>query len=289
MGLITVGQENTTDINLYYEDHGQGDPIVLIHGYPFSGSAWEKQMMYLIEKGYRVITYDRRGFGLSSKAATGYDYDTFAKDLDYLMNELDLQDAVLVGHSMGTGEVVRYLAKYGSDRVKGGVLVSPIPPFILKTDDNPNGVDQKVFDGFKEKIKQDRFAFVTDFMENFYNLGLLNHGISEEKMRVDMNLAFMSSPVGFLKCVDTWLTDFRPDLQKIKTPMLVIHGDKDKILPYDLTAKLLPKLIGAKLETIEAGSHGIPWTHADEISRMIFEFVQGLEPKIEARPENRIH
>ncbi|HXH74240.1 MAG TPA: alpha/beta hydrolase [Bacteriovoracaceae bacterium] len=267
MPFINVGQENSTEIELYYEDHGQGDPMVLIHGYPFSGLAWEKQVSYFLEKGFRVITYDRRGFGQSSKTATGYDYDTFAKDLDAIMTELDLGDVTLVGHSMGTGEVTRYISQYGSERVKCGVLISPIPPFLL------NGVDKEVFRGFKAAIVKDRYEFITEFLNNFYNLGKLNFSVSDEKLRADFILASSSSPIAFYKCVDTWTTDFRDDLTHIDIPMLVIHGDKDKILPFDYTAKLLPDLIDADLRVIKGGSHGIPWTHADEISRMILEFI----------------
>lgn len=274
MPFINVGQENSGDIELYYEDMGKGDPLVLIHGYPFSGLAWEKMVPFFLGKGFRVITYDRRGFGMSAKPASGYDFDTFAKDLNAIMVELELENVTLVGHSMGSGEVTRYISHYGADRVKCGVLVSPLQPFLLKTADNQTGVDQSVFDGFKEAIVKDRYAFITQFLKNFYNLGILTTNMSEEKLRADFNLASISSPIAFLKCVDTWITDFRKDLPKLKNiPMLVIHGEKDQIIPIDASAKLLPQLTGCELKVIEGGSHGLPWTHADMLSQMIFDFM----------------
>lgn len=274
MPFINVGEENNKEVMLYFEDHGQGEPVVLIHGYPFSGTAWEKQLSMLIDEGYRVITYDRRGFGLSSNTAVGYDYDTFASDLNVIMRDLHLKNATLVGHSMGTGEITRYLSKYGSDRVKCAVLISPLQPYMLKTDDNKAGLEQKIFDEFKEAIRKDRYAFTTEFLKNFYNLGIMNHGVSEEKLRVDFNLASLSSPVAFLKSVDTWLTDFRMDLPKIDVPLMVIHGDKDKILPFESTAKLIPNYIkNADIKVIKGGSHGIPWTHGEEIGKMVIEFM----------------
>lgn len=268
MPFIKVGQENSGDIELFYEDFGSGDPLLLIHGYPFSGLAWEKQISYFLDKGFRVITYDRRGFGMSSKTSIGYDYDTFTNDLNILMNALDLRDVTLVGHSMGSGEVTRYISKFGTDRVKCGVLVSPLQPYLLQT------VPQKVFDDMKEQIVKDRYAFIPQFLKNFYNLGILNTSLSEEKLAADFALAASSSPIAMLKCVDTWTTDFRQDLQKLKNfPILVIHGEKDQILPIDSTANLLPDLIGCELKVIDGGSHGIPWTHAEMISTMIFEFM----------------
>ncbi len=275
MPFLNVGQENSGDIDLYYQDMGKGDPIIMIHGYPFSGLAWEKQVSYFLEKGFRVITYDRRGFGLSSKPAIGYDYETFAHDLNAFIVGMELENVTLVGHSMGTGEVTRYISRFGSEHVKCAVLVSPLQPFLLKTSDNQSGVEQKVFDGFKEAIVKDRYAFITQFLKNFYNLGILTTNVSEEKLRADFTLAASSSPIAFLKCVDTWLTDFRKDLPKLKeVPMLVIHGDKDQIIPFDSSAKLLPDLIGCELKVIEGGSHGIAWTHADMLSKMIFDFME---------------
>jgi non-heme chloroperoxidase len=230
--------------------------------------------MFLVEEGYRVITYDRRGFGQSSKTTFGYDYDTFARDLDNLIEMLNLTNITLVGHSMGSGEVTRYISSFGQQRIKCAVMISPIPPFLLKTEQNKSGVDKKIFEGFKEAILKDRFAFISEFLKNFYNLGILNHGVSEEKLRADFNIACISSPVAFLKCVDTWLTDFRNDLSSIKVPLLVIHGDKDNILPMDSTAKLISHYVPMDFKIIKNGSHGIPWTHAEEINSLMVEFMQ---------------
>jgi non-heme chloroperoxidase len=173
MPYITVGQENSATIDLYYEDLGTGQPIVLIHGFPLNGHSWEKQVLVLLNAGYRVITYDRRGFGHSSQPSSGYDYDTFAADLNTLMTKLDLQNTVLVGFSMGTGEVTRYLGKYGSERVQKAVLMAPVPPFLLKTDDNPEGVDQSVFDGIMKAIVEDRPAYFSTFFQGFFNVDVL--------------------------------------------------------------------------------------------------------------------
>lgn len=276
MPFITVDKENSSDIRIHYEDHGQGEEVlVLIHGYPFSGTAWEKEEAVFLQEGYRVITYDRRGFGLSSKPSSGYNWDTFANDLDKLLTTLDLRNVTLVGHSMGSGEVTRYLANFGSDRISRAVMISPIPPFLLKTDEN-EGVPQSKFDEFKDAIKKDRYAFISEFLKNFYNLKMIfgNADLSDEKLRADFNLAASSSPIGFFECVSTWTADFRQDLSKITVPCLVIQGDADKILPFEFTGKKLAEKISAKLVTISGGSHGIPWTHADEISREIIEFMQ---------------
>ena len=275
MPFVTVGQENSQDIKLHFEDHGSGEVILMIHGYPFSGSAWEKEEAFLLNEGFRVITYDRRGFGMSSRPSTGYDYDTFASDLDSLLTHLDLHDVTLVGHSMGTGEIARYLATFGSDRISRAVFVAPIPPFILKTDDNSNGVEQSVFDEFKKAIEVDRYAFITDFLKKFYNTSkILGKPLSDEKLRADFNLASISSPTAFLKCVDTWTTDFRDDLPKIDVPCLVIQGDADEILPFELTGKLLSEKLDCDLKVIPGGSHGIPWTHADMINEEILSFMR---------------
>ena len=275
MPYIEVGQENSAPIKIHYEDHGSGQPVVLIHGFPFSGRAWEKEESALLDAGYRVITYDRRGFGDSSKPTVGYDYDTFVADLGALLTKLDLHGAVLVGHSMGTGEVTHYLATKGSERVRKGVLISAIPPFLLKTNDNPNGLEQKLFDGFQEQIRADRFAYLTGFNADFFNVDeTLGNSLSEEALEAHWNTAITASPVGTYACVPTWLTDFRDDLPKLDVPILVIHGDADRILPYDITAKLLPdKINDCKLVTIHDGPHGIPWTHAEQINKELLKFI----------------
>jgi non-heme chloroperoxidase len=276
MPYVTVGHENSGSIDLYYEDHGSGAPVVLIHGYPLSGKAWDKQVPALLEAGKRVIAYDRRGFGRSSQPTSGYDYDTFAADLDALMNALDLRDATIVGHSMGTGEVTRYLGTYGSARVAGGVLVSPIPPFLLLTDDNPQGLPQSLFDGFVDTAKTDIPAWMTAFLANFFSTGAgRDTGVSDEAVQANWNLAVSASATAAVECIGTWATDFRDDLPKIDVPLLVIHGDADQVLPFEKTAQRVGEFTDdLELVVVPGGSHAIPWTHADEVNDALLAFVQ---------------
>ena len=275
MPTITVGKENSGNIDLYYEDHGTGNPVILVHGWPLSGASWEKQVPVLLEAGHRVITYDRRGFGESSKPTTGYDYDTFAEDLHKLVTTLNLKDAALVGFSMGGGEVARYLGKYGNKHVSKAVFISSIPPFLLKTSDNPEGVDGSVFDGIKKGIAADRPAFLTQFLSNFYNLDVLGGKlISEEAVQLSWNIGAGASPKGTLDCVSAWLTDFRNDLKKIDVPTLVVHGDADRILPLAATAKRTQEFVkGSKLVVVEGGPHGLTWTHAEKVNRELLAFL----------------
>lgn len=275
MGHVTVGQENSTAIELYYEDHGSGAPVVLIHGWPLNGASWENQTAALLDAGHRVITYDRRGFGRSSQPSVGYDYDTFAADLDVLMRHLDLQDAALVGFSMGTGEVTRYLGTYGSARVRKAALLGVIPPFLLKTADNVEGVDASVFQGIRDGIVVDRPAFLLQFLRNFYNYDTLGGTrISEQALMHSWNVAVSASAKGSLDCVTAWLTDFRRDLPKIDVPTLIVHGDADQILPFDVTAKRLAPLIkGATLVTLAGAPHGMLLTHAAEVNQALLPFL----------------
>lgn len=283
MPFVTVGKENSGNIELYYEDLGSGQPVVLIHGFPLNAQSWEKQTAALLNAGYRVIAYDRRGFGDSTKTSVGYDYDTFAADLNTLITELDLRDAVLVGFSMGSGEVTRYLSKYGSERVSRAVLMGPLQPFLLKTDDNPEGVDQSIFDDIKKNIIKDRPSFFTAFFQNFFNTDQLSGGIfgepriTDEAVKMSFNVAVKASPTGTLACVDTWLTDFRQDLPKIDVPVLIIHGDADRILPFDSTAKRIPDFLtgaGSRLVVIKNGPHAIGWTHSEEVNAALLEFLR---------------
>ncbi len=275
MGRIKVGQENSTPIELYYEDRGTGKPIVLIHGWPLNGASWEKQAAALFDAGYRVITYDRRGFGKSDQPSVGYDYDTFATDLNALLTELDLHECVIAGFSMGSGEVTRYLGRYGSERVSKAIAIGVVPPFLLQTDDNPEGVPPEVFEGIKQAIGADRPAFFTEFFKNFYNLDeTLEKRISEEVVRNSWNVATQASAVGTLKCVDSWLEDFREDVAKIEVPFLVIHGNADRILPIESTGDRLSKMIAnAKYEVIDGAGHGLLWTHADEVNKAMLAFL----------------
>jgi non-heme chloroperoxidase len=275
MSRITVETENSESIEIHYRDHGSGRPIVLIHGYPLDGNSWERQERVLLPAGYRVITYDRRGFGKSSQPTIGYDYDTFAADLNALLVHLKLDDVVLGGFSMGTGEVTRYLGSYGSARVRKAALFGVIPPFLLKTDDNPEGVDGQVFEGIKAAIVKDRYAYFKDFLDNFYNVDKLAPSrISDQAWQASFNLAASASPYATYACVDTWLTDFRSDLPKIDIPTLVVHGTEDRILPYEATAKRLPGLIkDLRLVTVEGGPHNIGWTHPDEVNKALLDFL----------------
>jgi non-heme chloroperoxidase len=272
---ITVGVENSAPIDLYYEDHGAGPPVVLIHGFPFSSAAWEKQVPALLAAGCRTIAYDRRGFGDSSRPASGYDYDTFAADLDTIMTELNLRDAVLVGHSMGTGEVTRYLSRYGSARVSKAIFIAPIPPYLLKTADNPEGLDRSLFDGFMQAIAKDRPAYQTGFVNNFFNPDQnLGKRVSAEVIQANWNLAVQASSIGTLACIPTWLTDFRPDLPNIDVPSLIIQGTEDRVLPYPLTGvRMHSALPGSQFVTLEGAPHGAPWTHADDVNRAMLDFM----------------
>ena len=275
MNFINVGRENSGTIELHYEDYGAGQPVVLIHGWPLSGASWERQVEALLHAGYRVITYDRRGFGQSSRPSTGYDYDVLSQDLHKLITTLDLKDAALVGFSMGGGEVARYLGVYGTARVRRAVFMSAIPPYLLKAPDNPAGIDGAVFDGIKSAINADRPAFLAEFFANFYNVDLLKGSrVSDEVVRLSWNVAAGASPIGTLECVQAWLTDFRPDLARIDVPTLVIHGDADRILPIAATGtRTQASVKGSRLVTISGGPHGLNWTHAAEVNRELLKFL----------------
>ncbi len=275
MPYLPVGEENSGKIELYYEDHGTGRPVVLVHGWPLSGRSWEKQVPALLDAGYRVITYDRRGFGESSKPTFGYDYDTLAEDLQKLLAKLFLRDAALVGFSMGGGEAARYMGTYGSERVSQVAFIAAIPPFLLKTPDNPAGMDGDLFEGIKSGIREDRLAFLSGFMNNFYNVDTLRGvRISDDVVRNSWNIAAGASPKGTLDCVSAWLTDFRGDLARIHIPTLVIHGDDDRILPIAATGARIHELVsGSRLEVVHGGPHGLTWTHAEDVNRALLSFL----------------
>jgi non-heme chloroperoxidase len=275
MPYVTVGKENSSNIDLYYEDHGSGQPVVLIHGYPLSGASWEKQVPVLLSAGHRVITYDRRGFGKSSQPTTGYNYDTFAEDFHKLIAHLELREFALVGFSMGGGEVARYLGKYGSKGVSKAVIISGVPPFLLKTADNPEGVDASVFEGIEKAVVADRYAFFTEFFKNFYNTDLLlNKRVSEQAVQASWNVAAGASATASLACVPTWHEDFRKDVNNIDVPTLVMHGDADRILPIGAAGARTAKLIkGARLVVVKDGPHCITWTHAEEVNAELVNFL----------------
>ena len=275
MSYVTVGKENSGNVELYYEDHGSGKPVVLIHGYPLSGASWEKQVPVLLDAGYRVITYDRRGFGKSSQPTTGYNYDTFAEDLHKLIARLKLSDFTLVGFSMGGGEVARYLGKYGSKGVSKAVIISGVPPYLLKTADNPEGVDDSVFAGIEKAVAADRYAFFTEFFKNFYNTDLLlGKRVSEQAVQASWNIACSASATASLACVPTWHEDFREDIASVDVPTLVMQGDADRILPITATGLRTAKLIkGVRQLVMKDGPHCITWTHAEEVNAELLSFL----------------
>jgi non-heme chloroperoxidase len=275
MGFVTVGRENSTPIDLYYEDHGSGLPVVLIHGWPLNGDAWEKQTTALLAAGHRVITYDRRGFGRSSKPATGYNYDTFAADLDVVLSTLNLTDVSLVGHSMGTGEITRYIGKCGTKRLRKAVLIGTLGPYLVKAPDNPEGIDASVFSGIKAGIRADRPVALMEFLKNFYSVGGADGKlVSERVIRANWTVAIGASPIGTVACVDAWIEDFRKDISLNDLPTMIIHGDDDRILPADVTSRRQAKLIkGVKSIEIKSGSHGLLWTHAEEINTELVKFL----------------
>ncbi|MGI5289883.1 alpha/beta fold hydrolase [Nonomuraea polychroma] len=277
MPYITVGQENSASIDLYYEDHGTGQPVVLIHGFPLDGHSWERQAAALLDAGHRVITYDRRGFGRSSQPTTGYDYDTFAADLNTVMETLDLRDTILVGFSMGTGEVARYVSAHGTARVAKSAFLGGLPPFLLKTGDNPAGAAPKeFFDGVIAAVKADRYAYYNDFFKDFYNLDEnLGTRISDEAVRNSWNVAAGGGFFAAAAAPSTWYTDFRADIPAIDVPALILHGTADRVLPIEATARAFHRLLpAATLVEIEGAPHGLLWTHATEVNQALLDFIK---------------
>lgn len=275
MPYVTVGKENSGDIQLYYEDHGSGAAVVLIHGYPLSAASWEKQVPVLLKAGYRTIAYDRRGFGRSSQPTSGYNYDTFTEDLHKLIKHLGLRDFALAGFSMGGGEVARYAGKYGTKGMSKAVIIGGIPPYLLKTADNPEGVEESVFKGIEQAVAADRYAFFTEFFKNFYNTdALMGKGISQEAVQASWNVAARASATASVACVATWHEDFRADLAKLDVPTLVIHGAADRIVPIDASGRRTAKMVpGARLCEIKDGPHNVAWTHAEEVNRELVSFL----------------
>lgn len=277
MPYLIVDTENSCDIKIHYEDHGSGKPVVLIHGWPLSGRSWEKQVSALLAAGHRVITYDRRGFGLSSQPTFGYDYDTLTSDLYRLLATLELRDATLVGFSMGGGEVARYFGRFGAERVAKAAFISAIPPYLLKTDDNPSGENASHFEDTQKAILADRPAFLSGFFKKFYNFDVLGDAlISDEAMQASWLVAVGASPTGTLNCVSSWQEDFRQNLSDITVPTLVVHGDADRILPIDITGKLTHERVkDSRYVVIPGAPHGLNWTHADHLNRELLHLVAG--------------
>lgn len=268
-------KKNGANIELYYEDHGSGRPVVLIHGYPLSGACWEKQVPALLSAGYRVITYDRRCFGKSSQPSEGYDYDTFAEDLQKLIAQLKLQDFTLVGFSMGGGEIARYFGKYGSKGVSKVVIISGVLPFLVKTSDNPEGVDASGIEQIERAVAADRYAFFAKFFKNFYNTYLfLGKRVGEKVVGARWDVAAGASATASLDCVSTWIEDFRQDVARIDVPTLIIQGDEDHIVPLAASGRTVNLIKGARLLVIKGGPHCITWTHADEVNAGLLDFIQ---------------
>lgn len=276
MATLTVGQENQLPIELHYEDCGDGEPVVLIHGWPLSGRSWEYQVPALIEAGYRVITYDRRGFGESSQPWNGYDYDTLADDLHQLLEHLNVNNATLVGFSMGGGEVARYISAHGTQRIKNAVFAGAVPPYLYKTEDNPNGaMDDATIEEFENAVKSDRLEFLEGFTQNFFASGEETGLVSESLRLYNKHIASMASPKGTLDCISAFgKTDFRKDLEKIDVPTLVIHGDSDAIVPFEASGKRTHEAINnSELAVIDGGSHGLNVTHAKAFNEALIEFL----------------
>ncbi|WEK12808.1 MAG: alpha/beta hydrolase [Candidatus Microbacterium phytovorans] len=276
MAYITVGTENSTDVEIFYTDQGEGQPVVLIHGFPLDGESWGKQQAALLDAGYRVIAYDRRGFGASSKAGSGYDYDTFAADLHALIEDLDLTDAILVGFSMGTGEIARYLSRYGAGRIAKAAFLGSLEPFLLITDDNPDGAGpQEFFDGIAQSVRDDRHAFLTGFFRDFYNLDdTLGDRISQEALDASVATARRAGNTAIAAAPLTWPTDFRTDIPAVTVPTLILHGTADNILPIDKTARKFRELLPeATYVEIEGAPHGLLWTHGAEVNAALLEFL----------------
>ena len=285
MPFVNVGKENAEEIDLYYEDRGSGNPVVMVHGYPLSSRAWEKQVPALVGAGYRVITYDRRGFGRSSQPWMGYNYDTFAEDLNALVTKLNLRDFALVGHSMGGGELARYMGKYGTDKVSKAVFVSAVTPHLLTTQDDPGGIPSDVFTEFDKQVLTDRPAFLNKFCSDFYNIDVLRGKMaSDQDVQSSWMIAVGASPKGAHDCIDTWGTDFREDLKRVDIPVLVIHGDADRIVPIQYSGKRMSQYVkGSKLVVVPGGPHGIAWTHSDMVNRELLNFLAQGEKTEAAR------
>jgi non-heme chloroperoxidase len=276
MPFLSVATEGSAPVELHYTDAGSGRPVVLIHGWPLSGRSWESQVPALVDAGYRVVTYDRRGFGASSQPWDGYDYDTFAADLDALLQHLDLRDVALVGFSMGGGEVVRYIGRYGTERVSRAVLAAAVPPYLYKSEDNPEGgLDDATIAQFEGGVRGDRPAFVAGFVETFFAAGGRTDLVSDQLKEYSRQIAYGASPKGTLDCIAAFgRTDFRDDVAKVSVPTLVIHGDSDAIVPFEISGRRSHESIaGSELHVIEGGPHGINASHAEEFNRVLLDFL----------------
>jgi non-heme chloroperoxidase len=270
-----ITKNDNQNVELYYEDFGSGQPLILIHGWPLSGKSWEMQIPVLLNLGYRVITYDRRGFGKSSPTADGYDYDSLAKDLHELISQLELKNVILFGFSMGGGEVVRYLTNYGSENVDKVALISSIIPLVKQKEDNPDGVPQEKLDTIMESLKTDRVTFLESFHKDFYSYGLLSQSVSQRQLDYDWSIASCASPIATIKCAESWAnTDFRPELVNVKVRTLIVHGGNDKVVPIETAGKQAAQgFANNEFMIIEGAPHGLNVTHADELNTIITGFL----------------
>jgi pimeloyl-ACP methyl ester carboxylesterase len=277
MPFVSVATERDRSVDLFYQDIGDGDPVVLIHGWPSSSLMWESQIPAIVEAGRRVIAYDRRGFGRSSQPADGYTYDTLASDLNALMKELHLTNVTLAGFSMGGGEVARYIARYGTARLSKAILISSVTPYMMQTNDNPTGVPKVVLEKILDGVSRDRISFLDQFYRQFFNYGKLNHhGLTEEHMQYNKSISYMASPTATLECAKAWaMTDFRSDLVMFDIPTLVIHGDADQTVPFEVSGKIAADMIdGAQLEVIPGAPHGLFLTHTDILNALLVKFIE---------------
>lgn len=280
MHYIEVGKENAATIDLHYQDYGTGKPAILLHGWPLSEASWENQIPVLLANGYRVIAYGRRGFGESSKPATGYNYDTFADDLHHIITKLNLKDITLIGFSMGTGEVARYISTYGDERIEKAVFISGILPALVKAENNPEGIDKQIFDDMIKECIEDRPEFMHGFLSDFYSHSIVGRkAVSDEMIRYSWTLAMQASKLATINCIDSWGEDFRDDIKKIKVPSLVIHGSGDKITPIKVCGKRLKEMLpGCEYLEIDGGPHGLLASHAEEVNAALVRFLnKGVE------------
>ncbi len=274
--IETTSKEKGKHINLYYEDYGEGIPVILIHGWPLSHRMWEYQINSIVEAGFRCIAYDRRGFGDSDKPWTNYDYNTLAKDLEDIITKLELSEVTIIGFSMGGGEVARYIGNYGTSKLSKAALISAVPPFMLKTEDNPEGLEKEVFEGFKKEIKKDRPSFLQGFGKQFVNFDKVGDRISQEMADYYWSIACKASPNATLDCIDSFgLTDFREDLEKFDIPTLVVHGDADQIVPIEISGKKSAELIAnSEYHVVEEAPHGLVLTHTAEFNKILLDFLK---------------
>jgi non-heme chloroperoxidase len=280
MSTVTVGQENSSSIELYYEDHGSGPPVVLLAGWPLDSRSWKPQLAPLLDAGHRVVLYDRRGFGQSSRPATGYDFDTLAEDLHTVLSELDLRDVTLVGFSLGTGELARYVGSHGTERLRGCVFIESLAPSFAKSAENPTGADQAVVDSVQQAISADRFQWLTGLLGDLFNLDEnLGHRISEETVRATWSAAADASPIATWACPPGWLEDFSRDITRIDVPTLILHGTADRILPIEGQGRRLhAALPDARYVEIDGGPHVMGVTHAHEVNEQLLAFLAQPAP-----------